>query len=52
MCETLQEISSDKCLSTEKKVNLAKELFGAATQNESSLAAIIEAASKFEHEVE
>ncbi|HEX3078072.1 MAG TPA: hypothetical protein VHQ24_14520, partial [Lachnospiraceae bacterium] len=46
-CETLQEISDDKCLSTEKKIHLANELFCAVSEKDSSLVEVIEAASKF-----
>lgn len=46
-CRTLQEISDGRCLSPEKKVYIAKELFSAAAQKESALAEILEAVSKF-----
>jgi hypothetical protein len=49
-CQTLQEVSAAKYMSPEKKVNIAKELIGAASQKEAALAAVIEAVGKFRDE--
>ncbi|MPM81201.1 hypothetical protein SDC9_128253 [bioreactor metagenome] len=46
-CESLREIADGKCLSPERKVNIAKDLLYAAAQKECALAEVLEAASKF-----
>ena len=46
-CQSLREISNEKCLSPERKINLAKDLLHAATQKEQALAEVLDAASKF-----
>lgn len=45
-CQSLQEISADKCLNPERKMNIAKDLLCAAAQKEAALAEVLKAVSK------